>query len=162
LSTVKAKWASFTSEAPLNYSFLDERYEQTYIAERKTGIILTVFATLTIFIACLGLFGLTIFTAEQRTREIGIRKVLGSSVSGIVQLLSKEFVKLVAIAFVLAVPIGWWAMHKWLEGFAYRIDINWIIFAKAAGIALLITVVTMSFQAIKAALANPVQSLRSE
>ena len=162
LSTVKSKWASFTTEAPLNYSFLDERYEQTYVAEKKTGTILTVFAALTIFIACLGLFGLTIFTAEQRTREIGIRKVLGASVSGIVQLLSKEFVTLVAIAFVLAAPLGWWAMNKWLEGFAYRIDINWTIFAKAAGIALLITIVTMSFQSIKAALSNPVDSLRSE
>jgi putative ABC transport system permease protein len=130
--------------------------------KERQGIILTVFAALTIFIACLGLFGLTIFTAEQRTREIGIRKVLGASVSGIVQLLSKEFVTLVAIAFVLAAPLGWWAMNKWLEGFAYRIDINWTIFAKAAGIALFITIVTMSFQSIKAALSNPVDSLRSE
>ena len=162
LATVKKKWSSFTAESPLNYSFLDDRYNRTYIAERKTGIILAVFAGLTIFIACLGLFGLTIFTAEQRTREIGIRKVLGSSVTGIVQLLSKEFVMLVGIAFVLAVPVGWWAMNKWLEGFAYRIDISWMIFAKAAGIALLITIVTMSFQSVKAALANPVQSLRSE
>jgi len=162
LSSVKSQWSSFTTEAPLNYSFLDERYNQTFVAERKTGLILAVFASLTIFIACLGLFGLTIFTAEQRTREIGIRKVLGSSVSGIVQLLSKEFVLLVAIAFVLAVPIGWWVMNKWLEGFVYRINISWIIFAQAAGIALLITIITMSFQSIKAALANPVQSLRSE
>ncbi len=112
LASVKSKWASFTTEAPLNYSFLDERYNQTYNAERKTGIILAIFAGLTIFIACLGLFGLTIFTAEQRTREIGIRKVLGSSVSGIIQLLSRDFVKLVAIAFILAVPVGWWVMHN--------------------------------------------------
>jgi putative ABC transport system permease protein len=162
LASVRSKWTAFTTEAPLNYSFLDERYNLTYSAERKTGLILAIFAGLTIFIACLGLFGLTIFTAEQRTREIGIRKVLGSSVSGIIQILSRDFVKLVVIAFILAVPVGWWVMHLWLQGFAYRIDISWIIFAKAAGIALLITIVTMSFQSIKAALANPVNSLRSE
>jgi putative ABC transport system permease protein len=162
LASVKSKWSSFTTEAPLNYSFLDERYNQTYNAERKTGIILAIFAGLTIFIACLGLFGLTIFTAEQRTREIGIRKVLGSGVSGIIQLLSRDFIKLVVIAFILAAPIGWWVMHKWLEGFAYRTSIEWWVFVVAGFTAIFIALATVSVQALKSALSNPINSLRTE
>ncbi len=162
LSTMKKEWSDLKADAPFSYSFLDERFKNTYQSEQKTGLILGIFAGLTILVACLGLFGLTTFTAEQRTREIGIRKVLGSSVTEIVSLLSKDFLKLVFLAFIIAAPIAWWAMHRWLQDFAYRVNISGWIFLLAAFAALLITVLTVSFQAIKAALANPVKSLRSE
>lgn len=121
-----------------------------------------LFAGLTILVACLGLFGLTTFTAEQRTKEIGIRKVLGATVTSIVTLLSKDFLKLVVIAFVIASPIAWFTMSKWLEDFAYRINISWWIFALAMLLIVLITFVTVGFRAVKAAIINPVESLRSE
>lgn len=117
---------------------------------------------LAIFVACLGLFGLVAFTAEQRTKEIGIRKVIGASVSGIAQLLTKDLLKLVIVSILIASPIAWWAMNKWLQSFAYRINMSWWIFIAAAGTALLIAFITVSSQAIKAALANPVKSLRTE
>ena len=122
----------------------------------------TFFLCLTIFVACLGLFGLVTYTAEQRTKEIGIRKVLGASVTQVTQMLSKEFLKLVSIASLIAFPVAWWAMNKWLQSFAYRIDISWWIFLIAGFVALLIALITVSFQAIKAAVANPVKSLRTE
>ena len=159
---LKKRWNEFGAEEPLSYSFLDERFNNTYQSEQKIGMILGIFAGLTIFVACLGLFGLARFTAEQRTKEIGIRKVLGASVSGVAALLSREFLKLVLIAFIIASPIAWYLMNRWLEDFAYRIDISWWIFAVAAVLAVMITIITVSFQAIKAALANPVHSLRSE
>jgi putative ABC transport system permease protein len=164
LKTMKKNWTALTSELPFEYAFLDDRFKQAYETEQKTGLILGIFAGLTIFVACLGLFGLAMFTAEQRTREIGIRKVLGASVAGVTSLLSKDFLKLVFIANLIAWPIAWWAMNKWLRDFAdaYRIQISWWIFAVAGLSALLIAIVTISFQAIKAALANPVNSLRSE
>jgi len=162
LSTMKKEWSDLKADAPFSYSFLDERFKNTYQSEQRTGLILGIFSGLTIFVACLGLFGLATFTAEQRTREIGIRKVLGSSVTEIVSLLSKDFLKLVFLAFIIASPIAWWAMNRWLQDFAYRIDISGWIFLLAAFVALLITILTISFQAIKAALANPVKSLRTE
>ena len=162
ISRLKKSWAAFTSEEPLSYSFLEDRFNNTYKAEQNTGTIVGIFAGLTIFVACLGLFGLVTFTAEQRRKEIGIRKVLGASVSGIVSLLSKELLKLVFIAFIIAAPVSWFIMNKWLEDFAYRINISWWIFVLAALLAILITIVTVSFQAIKAAIANPVKSLRTE
>ena len=162
ISSLKKSWAAFTSEEPLSYSFLEDRFNNTYKAEQNTGTIVGIFAGLTIFVACLGLFGLVTFTAEQRRKEIGIRKVLGASVSGIVSLLSKELLKLVFIAFIIAAPVSWFIMNKWLEDFAYRINISWWIFVLAALLAILITIVTVSFQAIKAAIANPVKSLRTE
>jgi putative ABC transport system permease protein len=115
-----------------------------------------------ILISCLGLFGLAAFSAEQRKKEIGIRKVLGASVAGVVGLLSREFIWLVGIAFVLATPLSWWAMHKWLQGFAYKVSVSWWMFAVAGVLSIIIALLTVSFQAIKAALANPVKSLRSE
>jgi putative ABC transport system permease protein len=133
-----------------------------YKSEQRIGKIVLIFSVLAILIACLGLFGLSTFIAEQRTKEIGIRKVLGASVSTIVQLLSKDFMILVAIAFFIAAPVAWWGMNNWLTDFAYRISIDWWIFALAAGLALGIALATMSFQAIKAALMNPVKSLRTE
>ncbi|MCW8310699.1 ABC transporter permease [Sphingobacterium sp. InxBP1] len=159
---LKALYDSFATDIPFNYSFLDERYAQTYQAEVKTGRLLSIFAGLTIFVACLGLFGLAIFTANQRRKEIGIRKVIGASISGITQMLSVQFIKLVAIAILISSPIAWWAMHKWLENFAYRIEIQWWMFAVAGLLAILIALLTVSSQAIKAALANPVDSLRNE
>ncbi len=159
---LKKRWSDYGAEEPLAYSFLDERFNATYEAEQKTGKILGIFAGLTIFVACLGLFGLATFTAEQRTKEIGIRKVLGASVSGVVALISKDFLKLVCIAFLIASPIAWYIMNKWLQDFAYRINISAWVFVIAILLAVMITIITVSFQAIKAALANPVKSLRTE
>ena len=141
---------------------MDERFAETYQAEQKVGRILSIFYGLTIFVACLGLFGLATFTAEQRTKEIGIRKVLGASLTNIVALLSRDFLKLVLIANVLAWPLAWWAMHKWLQDFEYRTSIGWWVFGIAGISALFIALLTVSYQAIKAAIANPVKSLRSE
>ncbi len=121
-----------------------------------------VFAGIAIFISCLGLFGLATYTAQVKIKEIGIRKVLGASVSGIIKLISKDFLKLVIIAIIIAIPIAWWAMNKWLNDFAYHVNISWRVFALAGIVALLIALITVSFQAIKAAIANPVKSLRSE
>ena len=162
LATMKKEWNDLKAETPFSYSFLDDRFNDTYRTEQKTGLIMGIFSGLTIFVACLGLFGLAAFTAEQRTKEIGIRKVLGSSVRGIVGLLSKDFLKLVVLAFLIASPLAWWAMNKWLEDFAYRIDISIWVFVLTALVALAITLATISFQAIRAALANPVKSLKSE
>lgn len=162
LSTVKDQWKSFNSEEPFVYSFLDERFRQTYEKEQKMSLILTVFACLTILVGCLGLFGLAAFTAEQRTKEIGIRKVLGASVSGVVAMLTKDFLKLVGIAFVIACPLSWYIMNKWLQDFAYRINVEWWVFVVAALVAVIITLLSVSLKAIKAAIANPVKSLRSE
>lgn len=147
---------------PFLYSFLDEDFNRLYKSEQRTGSIFTSFALLAIFIACLGVFGLVTYAAEQRTKEIGVRKVLGASVSTIVGLLSKDFIKLVAISIVIATPIAWFMMHQWLQGFAYRVGISWWIFAVSAFAALFITMATVSFRAVKAALLNPVTSLRTE
>ncbi|WP_373512725.1 ABC transporter permease [Persicitalea sp.] len=162
LASVEKQWDALAVDAPIAYSFLEENFNATYRAEQKTGRILGLFAGLTIFVACLGLFGLATFTAEQRTKEIGVRKVLGASVSGIVALLSKDFLKLVAISIVIASPIAWYAMNAWLQDFAYKIDIGWWVFALAGLLAVGIALFTVSFQSIRAALANPVESLRSE
>ena len=141
---------------------MNESFDEMYRAEQRVGKIALIFSVIAIFIACLGLFGLATFMAEQRTKEIGIRKVLGASVQGIVQMLSKDFVKLVAIAFAFAAPLAWWAMHSWLQGFAYRINIEWWMFIAAGLGALFIALFTVSFQAIRAAIINPVRSLRME
>ncbi|OJY92131.1 MAG: cell division protein FtsX [Sphingobacteriales bacterium 40-81] len=162
LATMKTTWDSYKTGEPFEYSFMDDLYNKTYAAEQKTGTVLNIFSLLTIFIACLGLFGLVTYTAEQRTKEIGIRKVLGASVSQVMQMLSKEFLKLVLIASLIAFPVAWWGMNKWLQSFAYRIDISWWVFILAGAAALLIALLTVGFQAVKAAVANPVKSLRAE
>ncbi len=162
LATMKTKWDSYNTGEPFSYSFMDELYNKTYSAEQKTGTILNIFSVLTIFVACLGLFGLATYTSEQRTKEIGIRKVLGATVTQVTQMLSKGFLKLVIIASLIAFPASWWAMNKWLQSFAYRIHISWWVFVVAGCIALLIALITVSWQAIKAALSNPVKSLRAE
>ncbi|WP_232541025.1 ABC transporter permease [Spirosoma endbachense] len=162
LASLKQDWDSFAVAAPFTYSFLDDRFEQVYLSEQKIEQVLTLFSGLTIFIACLGLFGLATHTAEQRTKEIGVRKVLGASVPSIIALLSKDFLKLILIALVIASPIAWWGMNQWLKDFAYKVEIEWWIFALAGLLAVGIALLTVSFQSIKAALMNPVKSLRSE
>ncbi len=162
LGTMKKQWDSYQTDEPFTYTFMDDLFNKTYSAEQKTGTILNIFSLLIIFVACLGLFGLATYTAEQRTKEIGIRKVLGASVAQVTQMLSKEFIKLVLIASLIAFPAAGWAMNKWLQSFAYRITISWWVFAIACIAALLIALLTVSFQAIKAAIANPVKNLRAE
>jgi len=152
----------YDQEKPFEYYFLDDAFNETFKTEIRMSKMFTVFTAFAIFIASMGLFGLVTFTAETRTKEIGIRKVLGASVSGIVALLSKDFLKLVLIALLIASPLAWYAMKQWLEGFAYKVALGWWMFALAGGLALGIALLTVSFQAIKAALMNPVQSLRSE
>jgi len=162
LASMKQQWARFSPEEPFAYQFMDDLYNKTYAAEQKTGLIMNIFAVLTILVACMGLFGLATYTAEQRAKEIGIRKVLGATVRQVTQMLSGEFLKLVVIACIIAFPLSWWVMQKWLQDFAYRITIGWWMFVAAAVTALFIALLTVSFQAIKAALANPVKSLRTE
>ncbi len=162
LADTKIKWVSFSPTGPFSYSFLDENFAALYAAETRTGQIFTLFALIAIVIAALGLFGLSAFTAEQRTKEIGIRKVLGASVQQVLFMLSRQFLQLVLIAFVVAIPVTWWAMHVWLQDFAYRISITWWVFLLAGAVSLLIAFLAVSFQAVKAAVANPVKSLKTE
>ncbi|MBS1745246.1 MAG: ABC transporter permease [Bacteroidetes bacterium] len=162
LKTMKKNWDAYNTGEPFTYSFMDDLFNKTYSAEQKTGTILNIFSILIILVACLGLFGLVTYTAEQRTKEIGIRKVLGASVSQVTQMLSKEFLKLVLIASLIAFPVAWWAMKLWLQSFAYRINISWWVFVVAGLIAMLIALITVSFQTIKAAMANPVKSLSTD
>ncbi len=162
LHQLESKWKTFAANTPFDYTFLDSEFDALYRSEQRMGTVFSIFTTLSIFIACLGLFGLSIYTAERRTKEIGVRKVLGASVQNVVTLLSKDFLKLVVIATVIAFPVAWWAMNKWLEDFAYRITPGWSTFVIAAVSALLIALVTISFHVIKTAIANPVKSLRAE
>jgi putative ABC transport system permease protein len=162
LSAITNTWKSFSPNQPIRYTFLDESFANMYADVQRMGHIFTTFGILAIIIACLGLFALSAFMAEQRSKEIGIRKVLGASVSGITTLLSMDFIKLVALAIVIASPIAWWAMNKWLQGFAYPAPVEWWIFVLAGAAAIIIALLTVSFQSIKAALANPVKSLKSE
>jgi putative ABC transport system permease protein len=162
LATIEKTWKKYMPEIPYQYTFLDENFANLYESEQRQGTIFTVFACIAIFIACLGLFGLSAFTISQRVKEIGVRVVLGAKVNSIVTLLSKDFLKLVLIAAIIAFPVAWYAMTHWLQDFAYRINIHWWVFALAAILALIVALATVSFHAIRAALANPVNSLRSE
>lgn len=162
LAAITTTWKNLVPNQPIRYTFLDESFANMYADVLRMGHIFTTFAILAMVIACLGLFALSAFMAEQRSREIGIRKVLGASVSGITTLLSVDFVKLVFIAILIASPIAWWAMVKWLQGFAYAIKVQWWIFIVAGCIAIFIALFTVSFQSVRAALMNPVKSLRSE
>lgn len=162
LSKMEKIWQKDLPGVPFEYVFLDQEVQRLYEAEESLSNIINSFTIMAILISCLGLFGLAAFSAEQRQKEIGIRKVLGASIANVVGLLSKEFVWLVGIAFALATPLAWWAMHKWLQSFAYRVPVSWWMFAAAGILSIVIALLTVSFQAIKAALANPVKSLRSE
>jgi ABC-type antimicrobial peptide transport system permease subunit len=162
LAGLEQVYKEINPKFPFAYQFVDEEFKKMYSNELIVSKLSVLFATLAIIISCLGLLGLVIFAAEQRTKEIGIRKVLGASIQQIVSMFSKEFVKLILIAFVIAAPVGWYFMDSWLSDFTYRITISWWIFALALGSALFVAFVTMSYQALKAAMANPVRSLRSE
>ncbi|WPU99925.1 FtsX-like permease family protein [Mucilaginibacter sp. cycad4] len=162
LGKMEALWRKDIADAPFEYSFLDTEVQKQYETEVTLSQIINAFTLMAIVISCLGLFGLAAFSAEQRSKEIGVRKVLGASVTGIVQLLSKDFVKLVLIALVIATPIAWWGMSKWLQAFEYRVTISWWMFALAGVLAMVIALVTVSSQAIKAARMNPVKSLKAE
>lgn len=162
LQSLTSVWKDFAPHQPIRYTFLDQRFARMYTDVERTGRIFTSFAVLAIIVACLGLLGLSAFMAEQRTKEIGVRKVLGASVSSILTLLSKDFLKLVLIAVLIASPLAWYIMQRWLQNFAYHINIEWWVFVLAGVIATGIALLTVSFQSVKAALMNPVQSLRSE
>jgi putative ABC transport system permease protein len=159
---VENKWKQMVGNEPFSYTFMDEDFNRIYEGEQRVGKIALSFSILAILIACLGLFGLVTYAAEQRTKEIGIRKVLGASVGNIVGMLSKNFVKLVIIAIFIAFPLAWYFMDKWLQDFHYRISIDWKVFLVAGLAAMLIAIITVSVQAVKAALANPVKNLRTE
>ncbi|MET0299688.1 MAG: FtsX-like permease family protein, partial [Flavitalea sp.] len=152
----------FNPDYPFEYKFVDESYKQKFELEQLVGTLAALFAGLTIFISCLGLFGLAACMAENRIKEIGVRKVLGASVSGITTLLSKEFIKLVILSFLIAAPIAYWGMSEWLQSYQYRVTIQWWVFAAACGLSVLIALITVSYQSIKAAMANPIRSLRNE
>ena len=162
LAQIRNKWQKMAPDQPFDYEFMDEQFNKLYTVEEKTGQIIITFTVLAIMIACLGLLGLVTFAAEQRTKEIGIRKILGANVAGIVAMVVRDFVKLVLVASIIAFPIAWWTMNKWLQGFAYRISMSWQVFVFAGSAAILIALITVSFHALKAAIANPVKSLRTE
>jgi putative ABC transport system permease protein len=162
LASLESTWKQLYPNKPFEYQFADDAFANAYKAEQRTGSILAVFTSVAILVACLGLFGLAAYTAEQRTKEIGIRKVLGASVASIIALLSKDFLKLVGIAIIIAVPLAYWGMGKWLQDFAYRTDLSWWVFAGAGVLAVVIAFATVASQAWRAARMNPVQSLRSE
>ncbi|PWK72970.1 putative ABC transport system permease protein [Mucilaginibacter oryzae] len=162
IAAAAQQFKQYNGEFPFSYNFLDEAFNNLYQGEQRQGTLFNYFAGIAIFISCLGLFGLAAFTAQVRTREIGVRKVLGATVTNVVALLAKDFMKLVLVAIVVAFPIAWLMMNHWLDAFAYRIGISWVTFVLAAAIAVLIAFVTISFQSVKAALSNPVDSLRRE
>jgi putative ABC transport system permease protein len=162
ISDLKGKWAAMSPEAPLTYSFLDDRVRATYASEERMGYILGIFSALAIFVACLGLFGLIMFAAEQRIKEIGIRKVLGANISQIAAMLSTDYLKLIFLSIVFASPCAWVLMHSWLQDFAYHTEISWWVFLCAGLAALLIAWITVTFKAVQAALANPINNLRTE
>jgi putative ABC transport system permease protein len=162
IAALEKEWKKYNPDFPFSYAFLDETFNNLYKGEQRTEALFDIFAGIAIFISCLGLFGLAAYTAQVRTKEIGVRKVLGASVVGIIGLLAEDFMRLVLIAIVIAVPVAWYVMNKWLDDFAYKIQIGWTVFFMAGIIAVVIAMLTISFQSIRAALANPVKSLRTE
>ncbi|HRO72005.1 MAG TPA: FtsX-like permease family protein, partial [Chitinophagaceae bacterium] len=162
IKKAEAIFKKYNPEYPFEYKFIDEEYSRKFREEQATGTLAALFAGLTIFISCLGLFGLATYMAENRIKEIGVRKVLGASVANITTLLSIDFLKLVMISFLIACPVAWWMMVKWLQEYPYRVSIQWQVFVFAGLLSLLISILTVSYQSIKAAVANPVKSLRTE
>jgi putative ABC transport system permease protein len=162
IAQVQNVYESFNPGFPFSFNFLDEAYQKQYETETRVSVLANYFSALAIIISCLGLFGLVAFTAQKRRKEIGIRKVVGASVNSITMMLTTDFLKLVVIAVLIAFPVAWYIMHQWLQGFVYRIDIGPLVFVIAAASIIIITILTVGFQAIKAALVNPVKSLRSE
>jgi putative ABC transport system permease protein len=162
IKAVETIWNEMIPNNALDYQFLDDTYNHLYKSEQRTASLFNTFTVIAILISCLGLFGLATFTAERRIKEIGIRKVLGASVTAIVTLLSTDFVVLVFISILVASPIGYFFMNEWLKGFEYKIELNWLIFASAGICAVLVALFTISYQSVRAALMNPVKSLKSE
>jgi len=162
INLIQQKWQKTFPQNAFEYHFLDEQLAEFYQKEEMIGKLITAGTVVAILISCLGLLGLISLMTVKRIKEIGIRKVLGATVTNIVALISKDFIKLIALAVLISTPFAWWAMHKWLQSFAYRIEINWWIFALTGVLAIIIALITIGFQAIKAALANPVESLRAE
>ncbi len=159
---IESVWKKDCADTPLDYQFLDDHFNELYRSDSQISTIVGTLAILAIIISCLGLFGLASYAAERRTKEVGIRKVMGASLQNLVLMLSKDFLKYVLIAALIALPLSWFSVHKWLQDYAYRINISWWIFLSAVLVAMLIAFATISFQAIKAAIANPVKSLRTE
>ncbi|MEL6945008.1 MAG: FtsX-like permease family protein, partial [Bacteroidota bacterium] len=162
IAAIKETYVAFNPGYPFEFRFVEEDYQQLYEAETKVAFLSKYFAGIAIIISCLGLFGLSIFTAQKRQKEIGIRKVLGANVRQIVELLSKDFMSLVLVTFIIATPIAWYLMNQWLDNFTFRIDLKWWVFALTGILAISIAFLTVSFQSVKTALANPVESLRNE
>jgi len=162
IAAAEKEWKTYSADFPFTYNFLDEVYNNMYKSEQRTGTLFNVFALIAIVISCLGLFGLATYTSQVRIKEIGVRKVLGASVPSIIKLLSGDFIKLVLIAIVIATPVSWYLMNKWLQDFAYKTNVGWTVFAFAGIAAIVIALATISFQAVKAAVANPIKSLRTE
>jgi len=162
INLVKAEWSKFFPGNTFEYFFLDDHFDEQYKADKRFGQVFGLFTSLAILVACLGLFGLASFTTLQRTKEIGIRKVLGASVTNILRLLYREFAFLLLIAFVIAAPIAWLSVSKWLQGYAFRINIQWTYFVLPFAAIVLVALITVSFQSVRAAMANPVKSLRTE
>jgi putative ABC transport system permease protein len=162
LALIQSVWKRHSADRPLEYKFLDDHFAEVYKADAQVSTIVSILAGLAIIISCLGLFGLASYAAEKRVKEVGIRKVMGASVQNIVTLLSTHFIKLVLMANLIAWPIAWLTISRWLQDYAYRVNISWWVFVIAGVVALLIALLTVSFQAVKAAIANPVKSLRSE
>jgi putative ABC transport system permease protein len=162
LQAMELAWKKILPDDPFEYQFVNETYNKQYAADRRLGRLTIVFSLLTIFISCLGLFGLVMVAVAQRTKEIGVRKVLGASVTGVAALLSADFLRLVAISILIAIPASAWCMNQWLDDFPYRINIQWWVFVLASILVVLIAVCTVAAQAVKAAMVNPVESLRSE
>jgi ABC-type antimicrobial peptide transport system permease subunit len=162
MRSIEKAWGSTFPEFVFEYKFLDDKIESFYKQENQLSSLYKIFAVIAIFLSCLGLYGLASFMAVQRIKEVGIRKVLGASVGSVVYLFSKEFIILIGIAFAIATPIAWYFMHKWLQDYVYRINISWWLFIAGGAAAIAIALITVSFQAIKAAIANPVKSLRTE
>lgn len=162
IARIQDAYEKYNPGFPFEFNFLDDAYQKQYAAESRVSVLSRYFAGLAILISCLGLFGLAAFTAQRRQKEIGVRKIIGASVGNIFIMLSKDFLLLVFIAILIAFPLSWWAMNKWLQSFAYRINISALVFIIAGASIILITLITISYQALKAAVANPVKSLRSE
>jgi putative ABC transport system permease protein len=162
LKKAEAIFKKYNPEYPFDAKFVDEEYARKFESEKRQGTLAGLFASLTIFISCLGLFGLATYMAENRIKEIGVRKILGASVTSITTLLSKDFVKLVIISFLIAAPLAWWGMYKWLQSYTYRVGIEWWVFAPAGSFSVVIAIISVSNQTIRAATDNPVKSLRAE
>ena len=162
LKIAETIFKKYNPEYPTTFQFIDEEYAKKFNDEKRTGTLAGLFAALTIFISCLGLFGLATYMAENRIKEIGVRKVLGASITSIATLLSKDFLKLVLLSFIIAAPIAWWAMYTWLEDYKYHTPIRWWVFAMAGILSVTIAIITVSYQSIKASVANPTKSLRTE